>query len=228
VEGLRIALAPDGVIVMEFPHLMRLVEGVQFDTIYHEHFSYFSFATVCTIFQKHGLEVFDVEELPEHGGSLRIYAQHELKRQERTYTVSKLITREQNNGMFTLDYYDTFQPKINGIRHDLVDFLYMLKDTGEKIAAYGAPAKGNTLLNFCKIDPYLIPFTVDRSPHKQGLYCPGSHIPVVDEDRLKEAKPDFVLILPWNLKAEIMKQLEYIREWGGKFVTAIPRLTVEP
>ena len=227
VEGLKIALKPDGVITMEFPHLMHLIDKCQFDTIYHEHYSYFSFATICTIFQKYGLEVFDVDELPEHGGSLRIYARHHRNISDyicRDYDFRKngLRNQEQRKGIDTLSYYQDFQSKVKKIKTDFLDFLI----NNRSVAAYGAPAKGNTFLNYCGIHFDLIPFTVDRSPHKQGLYLPGSHIKVTNEDELKEMKPDYVLVLAWNLKSEIMEQLKYIREWGGKFVIAIPKLKV--
>ena len=225
VEGLRIALKPDGIVTMEFPHLMNLVDQCQFDTIYQEHYQYFSFNTVCKIFQAHGLQIFDVAELPTHGGSLRIFAQHkDTGKYSLTWRVPELVNREIKKGMDELSYYKGFQKKINGIKRNLVEFL-ISSDCWE-IAAYGAAAKGNTLLSYCGIRSDLLQFVVDRSPHKQGKYLPGSHIPVYDEDYLKKVQPDYVLILPWNLKEEIVEQLSYIREWGGRFVIPIPELEV--
>ncbi len=229
VEGLRIALAPDGIITMEFPWLVKTIDGVQFDQIYHEHFSYFSFATICAIFQKHKLEIFDVDELPEHGGSLRIYARHKgnlsLGR-DNWVRYDQILLKEK--GMNTLNYYSGFQSQINEIKVNLMEFLYDVKYAeGATVVAYGAAAKANTFMNYCGIKPDLIDCIVDRSPHKQGLYCPGSHIPVVaEEDGIMKMKPDYVLITAWNLKAEIMEQLKYIKGWGGKFVIAIPKLEI--
>jgi SAM-dependent methyltransferase len=228
VEGLRIALVPDGVIVMEFPWLVRTMEGMQFDQVYHEHFSYFSFTIIDTIFWEHGLEIFDIDELSGHGGSLRIYARHLLNRiLPRSGKLIALMMKEKDAGILTLDYYFHFQSKVNDIKVNLMEFLYDVKFAeGATVVAYGAAAKANTFLNYCGIKPDLIDFIVDRSPHKQNLYCPGSHIPVVDESKLKEVKPDYVLITAWNLKDEIMEQLKYIGEWGGKFIVAIPELEV--
>ena len=222
VEGLRIALAPTGIITMEFPHLMNLIDQCQFDTIYHEHYSYFSFGTICQIFHRHGLAVFDVDEIPEHGGSLRIYAKHEPS-DWFSPKMAELLKREQDKGVFHINYYRNFERKVGEIKYGLVDFLISTSPY-YVVAAYGAPAKGNTLLNYCGIRQDLILFTVDRSPHKIGKYLPGSHIPVYDEEYLKKVEPDYVLILPWNLKEEIMEQLKYIREWGGTFVVAVPKL----
>ena len=227
VAGLKIALKSEGIITMEFPHLMQLVENNQFDTIYHEHFSYFSFFTVQHIFKAHGLELFDVEEIPTHGGSLRIYAKHsEDSSKPISQNVEKLLKKELEKGINTLEYYKNFQEKVNKIKYSFLEFLLEQKKAGKKVVAYGAAAKGNTLLNYCGIKKDLISFVVDKSPHKQGKYLPSSHIPVVSEDILREEKPDFILILPWNIKDEIMKQLSYITEWGGKFVVAIPKLTI--
>jgi SAM-dependent methyltransferase len=225
VEGMKIALAPKGVITCEFPHFMRLVAGNQFDTIYHEHYSYFSFGTICEIFERHLLSVFDVDEIPEHGGSLRIYAEHSPSCQH-SEKMRELLLREGAMGIFSTAYYQSFQPKIDTIKTHLVRFLIEAKMEGKKICAYGAPAKGNTLLNYCGVGPDLIRFTCDRSPYKQGKYLPGSHIPVYPEAMIGAKKPDYILILAWNLKDEIMKQLSYVREWGCKFIIAIPGLKV--
>lgn len=227
VYGLKIALKNEGVITMEFPHLMRLVEENQFDTIYHEHFSYFSLHTVRTVFSKHKLEIFDVEELPTHGGSLRIYAKHNSGESKSiSPSISRLLEKESAAGMLKLDYYLNFQTKANKVKYGLVSFLLEQKKQGKKVAAYGAAAKGNTLLNYSGIKNDLISFVVDASPHKQGKFMPASHIPVVSERKIKETRPDFVIILPWNIKNEIMDQLSYIRKWGGKFVTAVPQIKI--
>jgi SAM-dependent methyltransferase len=227
VSGLKIALKGDGVVTMEFPHLMRLIEDNQFDTIYHEHFSYLSFHTVRRIFAKHGLFIFDVEELPTHGGSLRIYARHdEDNSRPGTPNVAALLEKEAARGMLMLDYYLGFQQKADKVKYALHAFLLEQKEQGNKVAAYGAAAKGNTLLNYCGIKKDLVEFVVDASPHKQGKFLPGSHIPVVKEDEMTKLKPNYVLILPWNIKDEIMEQLSYIREWGGQFVTAVPDLKI--
>jgi SAM-dependent methyltransferase len=227
VGGMSLVLKPDGVITMEFPHLMQLVENNQFDTIYHEHFSYLSFHTVRKIFETQGLILFDVEELPTHGGSLRIYAQH------RNYTgravgprVGALLQKESAAGMTGLAYYDNFQQKALKVKLGLTDFLIRQKEAGKRVAAYGAAAKGNTLLNYCGIKSDLVEFVADANPNKQSKFLPASHIPVVAEAVLKEQKPDFVLVLPWNLRDEILHQLAYIRDWGGKFVIPIPNLQI--
>lgn len=227
VKGMKIALAPEGIITHEFPHLMRLVEGCQFDTIYHEHYSYFSLMTVCEIFARHGLEIFDVDEIPEHGGSLRIYAQHrDTGIHKLHHHVPILLSKEIDKGMNRLAYYQNFSQRVKKIKADLMAFLIDCAKNGRTVAGYGAPAKANTLLGYCGIKSDLLPFTVDRSPYKQNKYLPGSHIRVTDGEELKRYKPDYVIILPWNLKEEIMAQLSYIREWNGKFVVAIPRLGV--
>lgn len=227
VQGLRLALKDSGVITMEFPHLMRLVERNQFDTIYHEHFSYFSFSTVRNIFEAHGLVIFDVEELPTHGGSLRIYAGH---RDDGTKAVSAntraLLNTEIAAGMQTAEYYRGFQAKADKVKSDLLSFLVRQKQAGKKITAYGAAAKGNTLLNYCGIKRDMIDFVVDASPHKQGKFLPGSHIPIVREEQLRKSKPDYVIILPWNIREEIMKQLSYVRRWDAKFVVPIPEIQI--
>ncbi|UCF93499.1 MAG: class I SAM-dependent methyltransferase [Desulfobacterales bacterium] len=228
VKGLKILLKEDGVITLEFPHLLRLIEQSQFDTIYHEHFSYLSFHTVERIFAAHGLSVFDVEELPTHGGSLRIYARHQDAEAEAIAPrVQSLREQEYAAGMGDLSYYRGFQDKANKVKYDLLTFLLDRRRQGEKVVAYGAAAKGNTLLNYCGIREDLVSFVVDASPHKHGKFLPGSHIPVVRAIELKEHKPNYVIILPWNLEEEIREQLHYIRSWDGKFVIPIPRLTIQ-
>lgn len=227
VAGLKIALKPEGVVTMEFPHLLQLVENNQFDTIYHEHFSYLSLHTAQMIFGAHDLTVFDVEEIPTHGGSLRIFAKHaENKDLETAANVEKLLTKEKEFGLLELDYYADFQRKAERVKYDFLAFLIEQKRAGKKIAAYGAAAKGNTLLNYCGVKNDAIDFVVDASPHKQNLFLPASHIPIVDESRIKKEKPDFVVVLPWNIKEEIFNQLDYVREWNGKFVVAIPKLEI--
>lgn len=227
VAALKIALKPNGVITMEFPHLMRLIENCQFDTIYHEHYSYLSFLTVNSIFNYHGLELFDVEELPTHGGSLRIYGKHaEDHTRGISENVHALLEEEIAKGLNSTAYYWDFQKRTNLIKYDLLHTLIEQKEKGRKVAAYGAAAKGNTLLNYCGVKKDLIAFVVDASPHKKGKYLPGSHIPVVGEEEIKRHKPDFVLILPWNIKEEIMAQLDYIRAWDGKFVIPVPHLQI--
>jgi len=227
VEGLKILLNQQGVITMEFPHLMRLMEETQFDTIYHEHFSYFSFLTVEKVFNAHGLTIFHVEELSTHGGSLRIYACH---KEDNTKNISrqvlKLREREIDSGYSNIDYYLAFDDKVKAVKRDLLKFLIQAKEEGKSVAGYGAPAKGNTLLNYCGIRTDFIEYTVDRNPYKQGRYLPGSHIPIQSPDMIKETKPDYVFILPWNIKDEIMEQMSYIREWGGKFVIPIPKVEI--
>ena len=227
VAGLKYLLKPQGIITMEFPHLLCLIEENQFDTIYHEHFSYFSFITVEKVFREHGLTIFDVEELSTHGGSLRIYARHndDVSRSigER---VLELKNREETDGFTNLEHYLSFTEKVKETKRNILDFVITSKREGKSIAGYGAPAKGNTLLNFCGIRTDFIDYTVDRSPHKQGLFLPGTHIPIYGPDKIKEKKPDYLLILPWNIKDEIMEQMAYIREWGGQFVVLIPEVKV--
>jgi len=225
VAGMKIVLKPKGIITMEFPHLLRLIEQNQFDTIYHEHFSYLSFVTVEKIFAHHGLTLFDVEELPTHGGSLRIYAKHsennEIKIEQR---VEKLKEVEKQNGLSDLHTYLSFSQKVQETKRKLLRFLIKVKMDGKTVVGYGAAAKGNTLLNYCGIRTDFIDYTCDRSPHKQGKFLPGTHIPIYSPDKIAETKPDYVLILPWNLKEEVTQQLSYIREWGGKFVVPIPEV----
>lgn len=226
VKGMSIVLAPGGIITMEFPHLMRLVEHSQFDTIYHEHFSYLSLVTVQRIFAAQGLRLFDVEELPTHGGSLRIYACRKDDDRPAGTRVGALLAEERRRGMETIGYYEQFQERALRVKLDITSFLIEQKRAGKKVGAYGAAAKGNTLLNYGGIKQDMIAFVADANPHKQGKYLPASHIPVVSEARLKEEMPDFVIIFPWNLTDEITRQLEYIRSWGGRFVIPIPQLKV--
>jgi hypothetical protein len=229
VAGMKILLAPTGVTTLEFPHLMRLMEENQFDTIYHEHFFYFSFLTAEKIFAAHGLTLFDVEELGTHGGSLRIYARHaEDSTKPVSDRVLELRNRELSAGFATLERYQSFADQVNETKSKLLHFLIRAKNEGKRIAGYGAPGKGNTLLNFCGIRTDFIDYTVDRSPHKQGKFLPGTHIPIYAPERIKETRPDYLLILPWNLKDEIMKQNAFIREWGGQFVVPIPEVKVYP
>lgn len=227
VQGMKILLKPEGIITMEFPHLMRLMEGNQFDTIYHEHFSYLSLLTVENIFARYGLTIFDVEELSTHGGSLRIYACHaQATDKPISQQVKELRAREKMAGFSNLEYYFSFAEKVKETKFKLLNFLITAKRQGKSIAGYGAPGKGNTLLNYCGIRCDFIDYTVDRSPYKQGQLLPGTHIPIFPPDKIKETRPDYVLILPWNLKDEIVKQISYVREWGGKFVVPIPEVEV--
>lgn len=227
--GFAHLLKPQGVATFEFPHLMRLVAENQFDTIYHEHFSYLSLTAVDRIFGANGLAVFDVEEHPTHGGSLRVFAQRaDGGLQPRSNRVDTLLRREADAGMLGAAWYAGFQARADKVKNDFLAFLLQMKQEGRRVAAYGAAAKGNTLLNYAGVRPDLIPFVADRNPAKQGKYLPGSRIPVVGESRLMEAKPDCVVILPWNLGPEIMQQLDYIRKWGGSFAIAVPALQVSP
>ena len=227
VAGMKIVLKTGGTITMEFPHLMRLVEFNQFDTIYHEHYSYLSLSTVQRIFAYHGLALFDVEELPTHGGSLRIYACHkEDSKRPITARLGELLARERAAGMRTLDYYVDYQQRVEATKRQLLKFLIEQKELGKTIAGYGAPAKGNTLLNYCGVRTDFIDFTVDRNPSKQGRFLPGVRIPVYGPEKISELQPDFLLILPWNLKDEIVAQMSHIRDWGGQFVVPIPEVEV--
>lgn len=228
VAGLKILLAPGGFLTIEFPHLMRLVEENQFDTIYHEHFSYFSFTTVREIFAAHGLALYDVEELPTHGGSLRIYGCHANDDRPMTPRARELEQRELSAGLRTLAYYASFANDVRETKWKLLEFLIQARRDGRTVVGYGAPGKGNTLLNYCGIRTDFLDYTVDRSPHKQGLFLPGTHIPIHEPGRIDETRPDYVLILPWNLKDEIMEQMSRIREWGGRFVVPIPEVEVIP
>jgi 2-polyprenyl-3-methyl-5-hydroxy-6-metoxy-1,4-benzoquinol methylase len=227
VKGMKIILNEKGIITMEFPHLLQLISNNQFDTIYHEHFSYFSFLTVQKVFEYHGLVIYDVEEVPTHGGSLRIFAKHNddysksisnnieiMKRKEKEFGLDKILT------------YTNFQKNINRIKKNIQDFFIKCSKDGKKVVGYGAPAKGNTLLNYCEINKHQMDFTVDLSKYKQGLFLPGTHIPVYSPEMIRETKPDYVFILPWNLKEEIMSQLEFIRKWNAKFVIPIPEVKI--
>jgi hypothetical protein len=228
VEGLKILLKPHGVLTLEFPHLLRLIEHNEFDTIYHEHFSYFSLLTTVRILEAHGLKVFDVEELSTHGGSLRVYA---CRAEDQTHlvgsTVRELIAAEERAGLGSSEGYESFAQQVKQTKIALVDFLLNAARQGKSVAGYGAPGKSATLLHYCGIGKDLIEYTVDRSPYKQGRFLPGTHIPIYHPDRIRETKPDYVVILPWNLKNEITEQLQFIREWGGRFVVPIPRVTID-
>jgi SAM-dependent methyltransferase len=227
VEGLKVLLKPDGVLTLEFPHLLQLMERNEFDTIYHEHFSYFSMLTTKRILEAHGLRAFDVEELPTHGGSLRVYAcRAESRAHADQSSVGNVIAQEENAGLACGDGYERFAAQVKQCKWELVEFLLKAAREGKSVAGYGAPGKSATLLHYCGIGKDMIAYTVDRSPHKQGRFLPGTRIPIYRPDRIRETKPDFIVILPWNLKDEVMQQLEYIREWGGRFVVPIPRLTV--
>jgi SAM-dependent methyltransferase len=227
VEGLRIVLRSGGTITMEFPHLLTLLRENQFDTIYHEHFSYFSLHSVVSLFRAHRLDIFHVEEIPTHGGSLRIYAHHADDRsRSATGTVEEVLKKEVGDGITQQITYDRFAEKVKRTKRALLDFLIRAKNEGKKVVGYGAPAKGNTLLNYCGIRTDFLDYTVDRSPHKQNKFLPGTHIPVRSPDFLQQDRPDYVLILPWNIKDEIMDEHGYIREWGGKFIIPIPHARI--
>jgi SAM-dependent methyltransferase len=227
VAGMKILLKPGGVITMEFPHLMSLIDELQWDTIYHEHFSYFSFLTVSRVFEAHDLYLFDVDELPTHGGSLRIYGRHSGDAEKpETPAAAELRARERAAGYEQLDTYLAYGLRVEKDKRQILSFLIDLKQQGLRIAGYGAPAKGNTLLNYCGLGCDFIDYTCDLNPHKQGHFLPGSHIPIRSPEVLREDRPDVVLILPWNLKDEIVGQLSYIREWGGRFAARTPELTL--
>ncbi len=226
VAGMKILLKPDGVITMEFPHLLRLMQENQFDTIYHEHFSYFSFTTVEKIFAKHGIALFDVDELPTHGGSLRIYGRHSEAGGKPTARIEDLKLRERAARLTDHSAYSAFAEQVRETKRGLLEFLIKTKRAGKHIVGYGAAAKGNTLLNYCGVRQDFLDYTVDRSPHKQGKYLPGTHIPIYAPDKIRETKPDFVLILPWNLKSEVVEQMAHIRAWGGKFIVPVPHVEV--
>lgn len=228
VAGFSVLLKPQGVATFEFPHLLRLMKENQFDTIYHEHFSYLSLTAVMTIFAANGLSIFDVEEHPTHGGSLRVFAQRsEIGANPLSTKVTELLEVEEQLGMRTPDYYEGFQAKTNKVKNDFLSFLIDAKGQGKVVSGYGAAAKGNTLMNYAGIRPDLISFVVDRNPAKQGRFMPGSRIPIVDEEYLKGMKPDYVVILPWNLKTEVIKQLNYVHDWQACFVTAVPDLQID-
>jgi 2-polyprenyl-3-methyl-5-hydroxy-6-metoxy-1,4-benzoquinol methylase len=227
IAGLKILLAPGGTITMEFPHLMRLVEGNQFDTIYHEHFSYLSMIVTERIFEAHGLQVYDVDELGTHGGSLRIYARHAGESERPVNeSVPKLCRKEIGAGYNNIATYLGFSERVAETKRKLLEFLIAARRKGKRIAGYGAPGKGNTLLNYCGIRGDFIEYTVDRNPYKQGKYLPGTHIPILAPEQLSQTRPDYIMILPWNLKEEIMAQLAYTREWGAQFVVPIPEVEV--
>lgn len=227
VRGMKILLKPHGVITMEFPHLVKLMQENQFDTIYHEHFSYFSWIAVERIFAAHDLRLFDVEELTTHGGSLRIYACHEEDASKRLSTrAAALKQKELEAGLQRVETYASFTEQVKETKRKLLDFLIAAKRSGKSIAGYGAPGKGNTLLNYCGIRTDFLDYTVDRNPYKQGMFLPGAHIPIYHPDKIRETKPDYVFILPWNFKDEIMEQMAFIREWGGKFFVPIPEVKV--
>lgn len=227
VRGIKILLKPAGMATLEFPHLLRLIEETQFDSIYHEHFSYFSFQCVERIFAAHGLTLCDVETLPTHGGSLRIYARHEEEAFPVSASVAALRGLEKRSGLERLETYADFHNQVKESKRALLEFLIEAKRDGRQVVGYGAPGKGNTLLNYCGVRTDMLDYTVDRNPYKQGKYLPGTHIPIYDPSRIRETRPDYVLILPWNLRDEITEQLSYIREWGGQFVTPIPRVFVD-
>ena len=227
VSGMKIALKPRGIITMEFPHLLRPMPESQFDTIYHEHFSYLSIFTVERVFAEHGLRVFEVEEVPTHGGSLRIFATHAENDERPTEpNVEAVKAAESAAGLQNLDSYRAFSERVKGTKRSLLRFLVEAREQGKSVVGYGAPAKGNTLLNYCGVRTDLLDYTVDRSPHKQDRFLPGVHVPIYGPERIRETKPDYLLILPWNIKDEVMEQMAHIREWGGQFVVPIPNTRV--
>ena len=227
VKGMKILLKPNGILTMEFPHILQLIKQNQFDTIYHEHFSYFSFIVIQKIFLLHGLTIFDVEEISTHGGSLRIFVKHS---ENKTYKIKKsvknLIKKENEAGLYDYSTYLGFSKKVESIKTKLNEFLEKSRLEKRTVVCYGAPAKGNTLLNYCKINPDYIEYTVDISPHKQGLFLPGTHLPIKSPSVIKETKPDYIIILSWNLKDEIMEQMKHVKEWGGKFIVPIPEVKI--
>lgn len=227
VQGMKELLKTQGVITVEFPHLLKLMNENQFDTIYHEHYSYLSLVTVKRVFESHGLNIFDVEELPTHGGSLRIYGKHcEDQSKNITSNVDKVLKDEINSGLETLESYESFYKKVQNIKREILTFLIDCKNRDKKIVGYGAPAKGNTLLNYCGIKTDFLEYTVDKSQHKQGLFLPGTRIPIYSRDKIFETKPDYIVILPWNIKDEVMEQMKDVKEWNCKFVTFIPKVEV--
>jgi hypothetical protein len=225
-RGLAAALKPAGTITLEFPHLLQLIEKTQFDTVYHEHFSYLSLHTVARIFERAGLRIWDVEEIPTHGGSLRVFGCHAADPRTVSSRVAELVEREQRAGLRSLDVYRGFQARANRVKDDFLGFLLEQKRAGKRVAGYGAAAKGNTLLNYAGIKPDLLPFICDAAASKQGKYMPGSHIPILHPDAIREQHPDLVVILPWNISAEVRQSLDFISQWGGRFVTAVPELAV--
>ena len=226
VDGMRRLLKPEGVITLEFPHLQRLVEGNQFDTIYHEHFSYFSLVTIEKLAARHGLKLIDVEELGTHGGSIRVYLALQASQRQPAKAVADMLARERDLGYLDIDTYASFADRVCATKRRLLAFLIKAKDEGKRICGYGAPGKGNTLLNYCGIGKDFLDFTVDRNPYKHGRYTPGMHIPIRDVGAIDAARPDYVLILPWNLREEIARQMRHIAEWGGKFVVPIPEVEI--
>jgi hypothetical protein len=226
VAGMKLLLAPEGVITLEFPHLQRLMAENQFDTIYHEHFSYFSLVTTDRLAQSHGLEIIDVEKLKTHGGSLRVYLAHRGSAHQASPRVSELLEQEIESGLLEIGTYARFSEQVRQTKRNLLSFLIAAKEQGKSICGYGAPGKGNTLLNYCGIGTDFLDFTVDRNPYKHGRFTPGMHIPIKPVEALDEVKPDYVLILPWNLKDEIVQQMRHIGDWGGKFVVPIPEVQV--
>jgi len=229
VAGLKVLMKPGAVLTMEFPHLQRLIEENQFDTIYHEHFSYFSFSTAEQVFAAHGLTLFDVEELPTHGGSIRIFGRHaEDETKPRTDRVERMRAGEHAFGLRDIASYRRFDQKVKATKRDILDFLIGLKRSGKRIVGYGAPGKGNTLLNYCGIRTDFLDYTVDRNPYKQGKFTPGTHIPIYAPERVRETKPDYVLILPWNWREEIVEQMSFVREWGCRFLVPIPGPRILP
>jgi len=227
VRGLQVVLKENGSITMEFPHLLNLIKYNQFDTVYHEHFSYLSFYAVQEIFKLQGLKIYDVEKLSTHGGSLRIYATHRNNGKiDLTTNVQNILDEENKFGLFDMELYKGFQKKANKVKYELIEFLLKAKNENKKVIAYGAAAKGNTLLNYAGIKSDLIEFVVDKSPHKQEKYLPASHIPIVDENEIEKCKPDYILILPWNIKDEVISQLKYVKGWGCKFVVSVPKLEI--
>ena len=227
VEGLKILLKSTGIITLEFPHILQLIEKNQFDTIYHEHFSYLSLNTIKRIFEFHNIIIFDVEEIPTHGGSLRIYAKHKINKNfEIKNSVNDLLEKEKDFGLLNLSFYLEFSRKVELVKKELIEFFNNTKQNGKKIVCYGAAAKGNTLLNYCGIGKENIEYVVDINSYKQGLYLPGSHLHIKKPEEIKKDKPDFILILPWNIKEEIMKDTSFIRDWGGKFVIPIPKVVI--
>jgi SAM-dependent methyltransferase len=227
LAGIAILLSQDGVATFEFPHLLNLVKYTQFDTIYHEHFSYLSLTAIRRIFEHNGLAVFDVDELPTHGGSLRVYADHQRQGRAPNHAVHDILEREHSAGLDSVEFYSGFQWRVDRAKNDFLHFLLQAKQSGKQVAAYGAAAKGNTLLNYAGVRRDLISYVVDRNPAKQGKYLPGSRIPIVSEERIRQERPEYVVILPWNISSEVTDDLDYIRDWDGKFVTAIPEMKVQ-
>lgn len=226
VAGITRLLKPEGVVTLEFPHIEKLIVENQFDTIYHEHFSYFSLITIEKLAERHGLKVIDVEELPTHGGSLRVYLAHKGSGRVPDDRVAALLAREHKAGLLDIPTYQAFGEQVKRTKRELLSFLIAAKNEGKKICGYGAPGKGNTLLNYCGIGPDFLDFTVDRNPYKHGRFTPGMHIPIYPPEAIAEARPDYIVILPWNLKKEIVEQMKFVKEWGAKFVVPIPEVQV--